>query len=269
MLVVSLLLGAAIAAAIAVGGFGVIAGVLLVVVVVASLWLARRVSSALENVFGRQDRLLRAAAHELYSPLGWLKASIEEGLTGTRTEAEALSEADDAADDLHQLIADLVEVANLISGSGTLPDEQVDLAEVASEVAARGTDTDAVVEVKVDGEPPEITGSAPLLRRAVSNLVRNAARHGYGGGAGTITIGVRDTVITVADTGVGVDAAQLARLRRDVPLGISIEPGGSRLGLALVGWVAAVHGGVVTLEPNEPQGFRVILDLPQPGKGLS
>lgn len=270
-LLASVLLGVVAAVLIADNGLSAMAVGLLTVAAVAILWLTRRVSSGVEKVFKRQDRLLRAAVHELYSPLSWVKASIEAGLTGTLSGPESLSMAHDAATDLHQLIADLVEAAQVISGTEMLPADPVDPVEIVNMVASRGTDTEAVIEavieVSADGDPPAVLGSASLLRRAVSNLVRNAARHGYGGRAGTIMIRVHEEGITVSDTGVGVARAQLDQLRRDVPLGISTEAGGAGLGLALVGWVAAVHGGSLTLEPNVPQGLRATIELPESETG--
>lgn len=263
LLLAASLLSVAVAVFVAESGPNGVAALLAIATISAILWLSRQIADGVENVFRRQDRLLRAAVHELYAPLGWLKAAIEEGITGTLSEAEALSEAEDAAADLHQLIADLVEAAQIISGAENLPAASIGLTAIAEEIAAQGTGTDAEIEVMVEAEPPVIEGSAPLLRRAVSNLVRNAVRHGYGGGAGTVTISIHEAGLTVLDRGVGVDPDQLARLRRDVPLGISIEPGGARLGLALVGWVVAVHGGAVTLESNDPEGFRATLEFPQ------
>lgn len=266
-LIGAVLLGASIGWLIVEAGFTLAVVVLGLIAIVAVIAGARRATVRVEQVFQRQDRLLRAAVHELHSPLGWVQVAVDEGLSGTLTEAEALADARTAVEELRELISDLVEAAQTISGAEVLADDRVDLEDIAIAVASRGVDSSA--EVVVDAEPLVTRGSSALLRRAVSNLVRNAAAHGYGGREGTITIGVHDRGITVSDEGVGVGDAQLVELRRDVPLGISVEPGRVSLGLALVGWVAAVHGGSVELEHNRPRGFAATILVPTVGEGAA
>lgn len=234
---------------------------------VAAWVVAGSTAARVEAVFAQQDRLLRAATHELRTPLSWLQAVVEEGVGGTLESTEALAQAGAAAHEIHELIEDLVEAAEVLSGAIPLAQDLVELEAVAESIAGQGTATAAtvVVESSPGAVAATVPGSVRLLRRAVSNLVRNAAAHGYEGGEGVILVEVGERGIAVVDTGVGVDDARLEALRAEVPLGIQAGRGGLGLGLALAGWVAAVHGGSLELDHHEPRGLRVAIVLPTDG----
>jgi two-component system nitrogen regulation sensor histidine kinase NtrY len=46
----------------------------------------------------------------------------------------------------------------------------------------------------------------------------------------------------------------------------STKDGGTGLGLAIVHQIITDHGGYLRLFPNEPQGTRVVIELPLPGQ---
>jgi two-component system sensor histidine kinase CpxA len=116
--------------------------------------------------------------------------------------------------------------------------------------------------------PPElrIAADADLLRRALGNLVRNAAR--YGGSGTPITLrGVTAAgrvTLAVEDEGPGVPAADLDRLGEPFfrpELARTREGGGVGLGLAIVRASVAACGGEVRFANRTPRGFRAELTL--------
>jgi signal transduction histidine kinase len=103
---------------------------------------------------------------------------------------------------------------------------------------------------------------ASTLRRALLNLVQNAAEAMPQGGTVTL-IGqsAADQVqLQVQDTGSGIAAERLAQIFE--PLHTS-KPGGTGLGLYIVQEVAAAHGGQVTVQSVEGQGATFTLTLPR------
>ena len=138
----------------------------------------------------------------------------------------------------------------------------VDLAALVSEVASEGRATSPGLSLSVEGELPTVEADAALLRRALVNLVRNAAE--AAGEEGRVLVrGERDAdgglALSVEDSGPGI--APEAAPKLFVPFS-STKEGGTGLGLSLVAKVAALHGGSVAAGRSEALGgaaFRITL----------
>jgi len=115
-----------------------------------------------------------------------------------------------------------------------------------------------------DGLPP-VMGDRESLRRAVANLVDNAAEAMHGAlvreiHVATALVPSRDAVeITVADTGHGVTRDLKEKLF--LPY-FSTRKRGTGLGLAIVSRVIEEHHGSIRVEENRPVGARFIIELP-------
>ena len=112
---------------------------------------------------------------------------------------------------------------------------------------------------------PECDADADLVGGALENLVRNAVEAMPDGG--TLRIVTRaerageqtDLVLSVEDTGVGMDARRAERAFDDF---FTTKPTGTGLGLAFVRRVALAHGGTASLTSDVGKGTRVELRLP-------
>ena len=115
-----------------------------------------------------------------------------------------------------------------------------------------------------DGLPP-VMGDRESLRRALANLVDNAAEAMQGAmlreiRVSTALVASRDAVeITVADTGHGVTRDLKEKLF--LPY-FSTRKRGTGLGLAIVSRVIEEHHGSIRVEENRPVGARFIIELP-------
>ena len=110
----------------------------------------------------------------------------------------------------------------------------------------------------VELEPWLVFGEAQLLERAVTNLLDNAAKWSPDGS--TVRVRLGEGVLTVADQGPGIDAADLPHVfdrfyrsseARTLP--------GSGLGLSIVRRAADRHGG--TVEAASGDGRRDTLHV--------
>ena len=103
---------------------------------------------------------------------------------------------------------------------------------------------------------------ASTLRRALLNLVQNAAEAMPQGG--TITLAGQCTgdqvQLQVRDTGSGISAARLKQIFEPLH---TTKPGGTGLGLYIVQQIVAAHGGQVTVASVEGQGTTFTLILPR------
>ena len=112
---------------------------------------------------------------------------------------------------------------------------------------------------------PKVMADAEAIKRAVANLVDNAAEAMQDSMVREIQISTslvasRDAVeITVADTGHGVTRELKEKLF--LPY-FSTRKRGTGLGLAIVSRVIEEHHGSIRVEENQPVGARFIVELP-------
>ena len=112
---------------------------------------------------------------------------------------------------------------------------------------------------------PKVMADAEAIKRAVANLVDNAAEAMQGSlvreiQISTLLVASRDAVeITVADTGHGVTSELKEKLF--LPY-FSTRKRGTGLGLAIVSRVIEEHHGSIRVEENQPVGARFIVELP-------
>jgi two-component system, NtrC family, nitrogen regulation sensor histidine kinase NtrY len=112
---------------------------------------------------------------------------------------------------------------------------------------------------------PKVMADAEAVKRAVANLVDNAAEASETSvvreiAISTTLVASRDAIeITVADTGHGVTREVKEKLF--LPY-FSTKKRGTGLGLAIVSRIVEDHHGSIRVEENHPVGTRFIVELP-------
>jgi nitrogen fixation/metabolism regulation signal transduction histidine kinase len=112
---------------------------------------------------------------------------------------------------------------------------------------------------------PKVMADSDALKRAIANLVDNAAEALQSSVVKEIEISTslvasRDAVeICVADSGQGV--TQEAKERLFLPY-FSTKKRGTGLGLAIVSRIVEDHHGSIRVEENRPVGARFVIELP-------
>ena len=154
---------------------------------------------------------------------------------------------------------------------------QLSLSTIPTDVGDLAADVVAAHDARARSAEIELTatGSATAevdvrrMRQVLGNLVDNALRHTPAGGAIAMAVdsdAASGTVtVSVADTGEGIPADQLARVfdrfaRADRHRGRSA--GGSGLGLAIVAALVDAHGGTIELDSEEGVGTTATIRLP-------
>jgi signal transduction histidine kinase len=235
-------------------------------------------SEALDLLFN----VLGVVGHELRNPLAPLANSLEI-LRVAATDSIQIEQTRQMMERqvrvLGRLVDDLMDLARLARGKMSLVCKQVDLAQL---VRACGEDRRQSLEaaglsLAVDVPAGSIwaVGDEARLTQVFGNLLGNAQKFTNRGGAVTLrlTLAGRRAIITVRDTGVGIEAALLPRVFEAYTQGdgsLGRARGGLGLGLALVKGVVELHGGSVTASSDGPgTGAAVIVELPlaEPGSG--
>jgi two-component system nitrogen regulation sensor histidine kinase NtrY len=118
--------------------------------------------------------------------------------------------------------------------------------------------------------PPRVWFDPFQIRRAVTNLLDNAAAALGGRGSVTVTYTHDEAAgkarIDVADDGPGIPPGDRDRLFEPY---FSRREGGTGLGLAIVSAIASDHGGTVRMRDNTPRGTVFEMEFPvrPPAKG--
>ena len=129
----------------------------------------------------------------------------------------------------------------------------------------------AARQIVIDYTPPQATLrgriAAPLIERAVVNLIDNAIKYSEPGAEVTVALGAdaRGCRIRVTDQGPGIPRQHLARLFERfyrVDKARSRKLGGTGLGLAIVKHIAQAHGGEVSVESTPGKGSTFTIVLP-------
>jgi signal transduction histidine kinase len=219
-----------------------------------------RLSERLQAAVASRMRLVAAAGHDLRTPI-----------TRLRLRAEFLPDADRPSwladlDELERIADSAIELVREEAGGGGEP-VRLDLlaGEVVTELAGLG------LRVVMSARAPVLVSAHPLsLKRALRNLIVNAATHGGGAcvavGPAPAAAGAPATaLLRIDDDGPGIPPEQLARAfepffrvdparRRSAP--------GAGLGLAIAREIVIRAGGEIRLANRPEGGLRQEVMLP-------
>ena len=222
-----------------------------------------------------KDEFLATLSHELRTPLtsvlGWATL-IRSGEIDEANFAVALETIERNARLQARLIDDLLDVSRIITGNLHLELRPIDLApvvEAARDAVRPAADAKEIqLQTILDDSPCVIKGDSNRLRQVVWNLLLNAIKFTPRSGSVTATLRCAGSsvVLTVRDTGEGIDAAFLPHVFdrfRQAEGSISRRQGGLGLGLAVVRHLVELHGGNVMAESGgKGMGATFTVELP-------
>jgi two-component system, chemotaxis family, CheB/CheR fusion protein len=220
-----------------------------------------------------KDRFLAVLSHELRNPLASIDSAASLLLTPslpTRDRDAAAQVVKRQAGSMKTLLDELLDVSRLKLGRFELHRRHVTLSELVAAALEATQPTLASCGHKLQLDLPEYTvdfdGDPLRLEQVLSNLLTNAVKYTPGGG--TILLKARldgaNAVISVSDTGIGMEPADIERM---FDMFAQAEPVADRshglgIGLALVKSIVELHGGTVeafSAGPGKGSEFRVTL----------
>jgi signal transduction histidine kinase len=244
--------------------------------------LGRRASLAIANaqMYGAaqqairtRDQLVATLSHDLKDPIGTVRMAIDFALDGLSGEArravyQTLSAGRRAADRMLRLVHDLLDVTAIEAGRLAVVRAPEDAATLVADALesqrlaahARGLS----LEKEIAPELPKVLVDRERIAQVFSNLIANAVKFTPAGGR--ICVRARrdgDAVqFTVADTGPGIDAADLPHVFDRFWRGRPSGRGGTGLGLAISHGIVVAHGGVLSVESRPGAGTDFSFGLP-------
>jgi PAS domain S-box-containing protein len=225
----------------------------------------------------RKDEFISLLAHELRNPLAPIQNAAE--LLRRFSPAEPrLTRAREMIDrqvrHMARMLDDLLEVSRITRGKVTLRPHPLDLVSLVRDAVE---DYRSLLEaagltlsLSLPDAPIAVRGDPTRLAQVIGNLLANATKFSEADGTVQVRV-VRGepgdrAVITVEDTGVGIEPELLPRLFdpfAQADQSLDRSGGGLGLGLALVKGFVELHGGDVRAESDGPgTGAAFTITLP-------
>jgi two-component system, OmpR family, phosphate regulon sensor histidine kinase PhoR len=208
-------------------------------------------------------------SHEFKTPLTAIQGFAETLLSGALEDPgnnrRFLEIIRDHATRLAVLTDDLLKLARIEAGKLEVQFGPVQLADVIERCAEtallKANRKQIALETDVPPNLPAVYGDASLLRDVVQNLVDNAIQYTPEGGRVRIsaTVGAREAVVTVDDTGIGIPLTEQERIFERfyrVDAARSREAGGTGLGLSIAKHIVEAHGGRLWVESEVGHGSK-------------
>jgi signal transduction histidine kinase len=238
---------------------------------VASWWIAGRAIVPTEQAWRRQQRFIAGASHELRTPLTLIRASAEIARKPTRSAEqrdELLGDIISETDHMRRLVDDLLLLSRLDSGALPLQRGLVEARPWFNDLSRQVQGLSAEHEISWPQVAADLVldVDADRLRQIILILLDNAVR--YTPPAGTITVSLTTVGqfcrIAVCDNGSGIAAEHLPQLfqpffRVDDARRHSSNAG---LGLAIAQGLVQAHGGTIEVTSSLGQGTCVTFTMP-------
>ena len=229
----------------------------------------------LEEQERRRAEFLGMVSHELRVPL----TSILGSATALLKPSSDLDPAEigqfhriilEQAESMRELIADLLDVAHIETGTLPVALEPVDLAALVDRARTLFLSGGGRPHLHIDLAPdlPLVMADRRRVVQVLGNLLSNAARHSPESSPIQVTAVRQDLhlAVSIADQGQGLSDERLAHLfgKPSGPTGqAGPGAGGSGLGLAICKGIVEAHGGRIRAESDGPgQGARFTFTIP-------
>lgn len=169
------------------------------------------------------------------------------------------------------LVEDLLDASNIENGKIKLKVAPLALepiiSDVVTELASKGFERQIMLKVDRKHRLPLVLADERRLRQILVNLLDNAIKYSLPKSEVVIEFKAQggELVISVKDQGVGITAAHLERLFQKfgrIYNPMSIQAGGTGLGLYIVKNLVESHGGKIWVTSREGKGSKFSFTLP-------
>lgn len=233
----------------------------------------------LQEVNTAQRRFLADVSHQLRAPLTIMRSSADllrrAGDLDPEWRTQTLDDLVDEVDRMSRMVTQLLRMAR-DDADAMIAFEPTPVGQVAGSACRTWALANRDIDLRWDGLAPVddlmVEANPDLLREVFDVLLENAFDHTPAGGRIEVS-GALDggwVRITVADTGVGIDEADLGQIferfyARNDDAAVETSSGRTGLGLAIAQHTIRQHGGVVEAASERGHGSRFTVALPAPG----
>ena len=214
----------------------------------------------LENI--RKD-FVANVSHELRTPITIIKGYAETlasgGLENSEQALRFVSIIVSHAERLGALVADLLTLSQLESGTMSLETRSVNIPQLAGHVVSLLEQKSQEKGIRVDasrlGDAPQVLADPGRLEQVFLNLLDNAIKYTPAGGTVSMSAAVEGNLVRIGvhDTGIGIPSRDLSRIFERfyrVDTARSRDEGGTGLGLSIVKHLVQMQGGTVSVQSS-------------------
>ena len=225
-----------------------------------------------------KSEFLANMSHELRTPLnaviGFSEIMIHDaaGRLGGDKYREYAGDIHASGVHLLELINDILDIAKIEAGKHTLHEQSVEIDNIIAAclrlIGERAENAMVELVRLAGGEGLALRADMRACKQMLINLLSNAVKFTEPGGR--IAVGVRidamgDLLLSVADTGIGIDAKDIDNVVKpffQADGSLTRRHYGTGLGLPLVKALAELHGGGVMIDSALGVGTNVTIRLP-------
>ena len=224
----------------------------------------------LENSERLKNEFISSVSHELRTPLtaikGWAEtlmsmesdpATLQKGMRVITAETERLS----------GMVEELLDFSRIQDGRLKMNFQKMDILAELGEAVLIYTEKARQEDIEVTYREPEmlpfIYGDKNRLRQVFINVIDNAIKYSDPGGSVKIDAFQRgeDILITVADSGIGIQPEDLPKIKTKF-FKANYSRRGSGIGLAVADEIIQMHHGSIDIESTPGVGTTVIITIP-------
>ena len=225
-----------------------------------------------QNVNDLQRRFLADVSHELRTPLTIMLSSLDlmkkERGGDPEFQANALENIHAEAERMARLVTRLLMLART-DASTPFAREPILIVDIVGEAFRQGCPANRTIRMECQGlealEDAVVSGNADYLKQVLLIVLENACKYTPDGGKVTIRgeMSEQHLEITIADTGIGIDQADVPRLfERFYRAQNARSQPGMGLGLSIARSIIEQHGGTISVESTPGRGSHFIISLP-------
>ncbi|PIJ43824.1 MULTISPECIES: two-component system sensor histidine kinase EnvZ [Erwiniaceae] len=218
-----------------------------------------QMASGVKQLADDRTLLMAGVSHDLRTPLTRIRLATE--MIG----ADEQYLADSINKDIEECNAIIEQFIDYLRTGQEIQKERVDLNTVLGEVVAAESGYEREIDNHVMSNELLLDINPLGIKRAVANMVVNAAR--YGNGWIRVSSGreLDRAWFQVEDDGPGIDKEQIAHLLQPFVRGDSARTtSGTGLGLAIVQRIIDAHQGELSFDTSEKGGLKIRAWLPLP-----
>ncbi len=219
------------------------------------------------NINKTKKDFFQNASHELKSPLTSIigyQQMITEGIVSDLDSAKEYSQKTlSEATRMKNILIDMLDLA-MLEQDYVRVDEKAALDQVVREIVESMEERMKLkgISLRLDVEPTEIISEYKLIDELVRNLIDNAIK--YNKENGSIKVTLKDKVLTVSDTGIGIAESDRNRVFERfyrVDKGRSKDSGGTGLGLAIIKHICELYDYNITLTSHIGKGTNITINF--------
>ncbi|MFZ2341233.1 MAG: ATP-binding protein [Bacteroidales bacterium] len=264
---------------------GGLLGLLVIYIIIRYTRNAMAYQAALEKSRDETEKLAKTRelfmaniTHEIRTPLTAISGFTEQLLRDSRNSetSKSLNIIRSSSDHLLRIIDDILDFSKLKSDKMTLEKVHFRIANVLEEVhdmlSQKAARNNTRLSHTLDPDtPPVLIGDPWRLKQILLNLAGNSIKFTSNGEVSVMvspsskTPEETELLITVADTGIGIDESKLGVIFDDfmqAEMNTTRKYGGTGLGLSIVKSLISLHDGNIEVKSKKNEGTTIVCRIP-------